>query len=185
MRFFIAVELPAPVKREVLSFIKKLKKYIPRGKIKWAKNENMHITVKFIGETSCSVENIKKEMLGAAGEVKPGRIIFNKTGVFTKKRPRVLWIGAPAKNQTLKNLNEILNFKLARLGVREDDKQFMSHITLGRIKKQPADLKFIRKFLTEKIKFPEIKIDKVSLFKSFLKPAGAEHRIIYNAKLKD
>ncbi|MEA3506285.1 MAG: RNA 2',3'-cyclic phosphodiesterase [Elusimicrobiota bacterium] len=190
MRLFIAVPLPEKVKKKATLLIKKTEKDFFRGenflcKIKWLKKENMHITLKFLGETGVDPEKIKDALGLSADGVSPEKMELNRPGIFTQKRPRILWLGASRQSKSLRELYESLNVNFAPLGFEIDRRKFIPHLTLGRVKKGRVNKETVKNFLTRKIEPLNFEIDRVSLFESKLTPQGARHNIIYNAELND
>jgi 2'-5' RNA ligase len=73
----------------------------------------------------------------------------------------------------------------AQLGFETDDRKFIPHLTLGRVKKGRVDRKTVKNFLNQKVEPLNFEINRVNLFESKLTPQGARHNIIYNEELKN
>ena len=100
MRTFIAVDLPDVVKEKVGVYTKSLREYFGNG-MKWVLPENLHLTIKFLGE-------IKKNDLGViencVSQVTSGfdsfMLEFSGIGFFPSgRKPRILWIGIDGTKQ--------------------------------------------------------------------------------------
>jgi 2'-5' RNA ligase len=190
MRLFIAVPLPEKVKEQAVLFIKKTQEAFFRGdnfsgRIKWLKKENMHITLKFLGETEVEPEKIKAAIELSAAGVRPEIFVLNRPGIFTPERPRILWLGTARPSKSLQELYDRLNVNFAQLGFETDDRKFIPHLTLGRVKKGRVDRKTVKNFLNQKVEPLNFEINRVNLFESKLTPQGARHNIIYNEELKN
>lgn len=185
MRTFIAVSLDKEIKESVLSFINKLKKETQN--VRWAKQEGIHLTLKFLGDISqdqsLKVQSILKE---TSEKHNIFSLSFKGIGTFPKgeKRARVIWIGIE-DNGPLLNLQSDLEERLAKLNFPKEERKFHPHLTLGRVKN---NLSIGNAFsLLENHKntvFGDMSVNKISLFRSTLKPSGAEYNIISEFPLR-
>jgi len=93
IRLFIALELSKNQKKEVGGFQETAKKHL--SNVRWVKPDNIHLTLKFLGETSEErVEAIKGAIDNASAGFKPFLTRFAGSGVFpSEQKARVLWIG--------------------------------------------------------------------------------------------
>lgn len=98
----------------------------------FTKPSNFHLTLKFLGDTDDSlVPQISKKLQDLSLESMP--LTFTKPGVFPKMaNPRVVWYGVESKNlvDLAKNIDQITNL----FGYELEDKAFVGHLTLARIK---------------------------------------------------
>ncbi len=134
LRVFIAVDIEDPL---LLSRIERIKDSVVSTGVpmKPVETENLHITLRFIGEVPVGVvEEIKREVLqGLAFRSFTVRLVG--LGAFpSPMRPRVVWIGVREGVEELRALRDEIERGLRRLGVRPDDKEFHPHLTLARIK---------------------------------------------------
>jgi 2'-5' RNA ligase len=125
MRAFIAIDLPENVRDRILGVQEKL----PEFKGKLTEIENIHLTLKFLGE----VENIElvKEKLSCI-KFRKFKIRINKAGVFSENLVRIVWLGVDSKCKELWELQKEIDEKLEDLFPEE--KRFMGHITIARVK---------------------------------------------------
>ena len=174
IRTFIALELPPTV----LSLLRTVQQDLKQLKIRarWVRPENIHLTLKFIGDTKPGdIDPISAAMAGAANRISPVTLAVRGIGVFpTPKRPRVIWVGLGGDIRSLLALQSRLEDKLAATGVAKDQRSFKAHLTLGRIKQAPGPA-VIRQMMTAyaTLSSDEFTCDQVILFKSDLKPSGA------------
>jgi len=167
MRTFLAVEVPEAIRQVVYRFIQsQAKRGLP---IKWVAFENLHITLKFLGEID---ENMKTRMSplvsGICRRYKPFRVRLRGLGCFPNpKNARVLWLGIDEGSQELCDIAGELEAELGSLGFRPE-KRFHPHLTIGRIKKScPVD-----DILQGNLSADVFAVDSVVLCSSILKPAG-------------
>jgi len=179
MRTFIAIDLDPEIKRSLSDFVRRLKKASPEG-TSWAREAGMHFTLKFLGE----IDDAGSEAVSRAMDeaVKPGRPFLVQvlgTGVFPNARfPRVLWVGI-APSAELDSLQTRLESALAEAGFERETRPFHPHLTLGRVRSVPG----VRSALTElelqkHTEFGTMTAAKIALFRSVLRPDGAEYTIL-------
>lgn len=166
MRCFIALELP----REAINSIKELQKLIEKQNIftgKFTEPENLHLTLKFLGEIfEEQIEEVKKRLNEI--KFKEFEAGLGEIGIFSKKFIKIIWIKLDGKG--VFELQRLIDEKLKDLFKSEE--RFMSHITIARVKNVPDRkrfLEYIKNIKPKKIKFP---VDKFFLKKSELKPEG-------------
>jgi 2'-5' RNA ligase len=173
-RAFIAIDLPESV-RSFLSEAQEALKSYGFG-VKWVRPQNIHLTLKFLGDTATAdTDKIAEAMTLAAMNCPIVSLTAKGIGVFPNvRRPRVIWAGLNGQVQTLANLQQTLNAHLANLGFATDTRAFKSHLTLGRVKgkialdKMIAAIDNLKEFESESFETRE-----VILFKSELRPSGA------------
>jgi len=183
MRCFIAIELPENI-RSALSYIEgKLKK--TNADIRWVKPENIHLTLKFLGNVGdATVKKIIELMEKSCRRYNPFYLEIKGVGMFPDKRyPRVLWVGV-IDNNILKTLQKDIDDSMATIGF-EKDKRFNAHLTLGRFrssKGKDAILDAIRELEGDICGTIEVK--SISLMESILHPEGARYTKITEVPLK-
>jgi len=167
MRTFLAIEVPQHLRKKVDSRIQEEKKKdLP---IRWVAFENLHITLKFLGEID---DKKKDEITSVITEISkqytPFKVRLEGLGCFPNpKNPRVLWIGVAEGAETLSEIANELEEKLSQLGFKKE-KRFHAHLTIGRIKK-PCKIDDI---LHKNITTESFLVNAITLFKSTLKPDG-------------
>jgi 2'-5' RNA ligase len=173
MRTFIAIEVPEKIRKEIDNVITDEKKRdLP---IKWVKYENLHITLKFLGEIN---ENKKIEIAPAlqeiANKVTPFNISLEGIGCFpTPKNPRVVWIGVKLGKENLCSIAQNVETALVGYGFKEE-KRFHPHLTIGRVKK----LCSVNEILERQIMSDPFLVNSIVLFKSTLKPEGPIYEVL-------
>ncbi len=179
-RLFCAIKVsPAEAIRDVLlTFREEL--YDER--ISWVAPENLHITLKFFGDTPGREESgIKEALSKAATRTPPFSFHLKSCGTFGNPcQPRVVWLGINGGEGIKKLYNEV-NKSLEPLGYKPDRQLFVPHLTIGRIK-HLGDTDILRELLGEfeHVAFGSADIRKFYLFQSILKPGGPEYRILHD-----
>ncbi len=181
MRCFIAIDIES---NKINEIINELRRY---GGIKVVEPENIHITLKFLGEiNNRTAEKICNIMHKLFNEEKKFEIHIGNLGVFPNERYiRVLWIGIKKNKERIVDLQKTLDNELSKLGFKKENK-YEPHITIARIK-SPAGRKVAQDFLY-KLKNVDIGsyiIDEIKLKKSTLTREGPIYTDLYAVKLKD
>jgi 2'-5' RNA ligase len=136
-RIFCAIELPATVRDLVLRHIAALKQAVPDAQASWARETNLHLTLKFLGEVpQSSVQDFSIAVSRAVAAVTPFSICLEQTGAFPKHgQPRVLWIGINDPTGKLGQLHARLEEESARAGFAKEARPFHPHLTVARLRK--------------------------------------------------
>lgn len=175
MRCFVAIEIPGTVRESIRGTIESIR-HTARG-IKWVPVENIHITLKFLGEVSEEIaREIGKRLSPLSASHGAFTITIRGTGVFPSfKRPSVLWIGVD-KSEEMEKLYQAIEGSLSELGFPREDRKFSPHLTFGRVR-DTRDIEYTLKELNtfRETVFGTIKVEEVLLMKSVLKPTGAEY----------
>ena len=133
-RTFIAIPLPDNVKLH-LKRVQDLLEPLSDG-VKWVDHYNMHITLKFLGETpEWMLEDVKNEFFRIASDVRPFKMTLSRLGQFPREGdPRILWAGVQKVPPVVYRLSDEFNTGFMALGFDDSGKKFKPHITLGRVK---------------------------------------------------
>lgn len=175
LRSFIAIELPEAVKSALAALQQDLKKC--GADIRWVKPENIHVTLKFLGDIDGkNVGNIVKQLDGACAEHPLFDLEISGTGVFPNpKSPRVLWAAIQSVD-TLEKLHGDIELAMASLGFSPEGRKFAPHLTLGRFRSLKGSEALMGKIEQHKNdKFGLINVKVISLMRSDLTPAGAKY----------
>ena len=164
-----------------------LKKNLKDEQIKWVDPENIHITLKFFGETpEHHIPAISIALKEAAQQSSQFKYEIQNTGIFgSSYKPRVIWFGIQPPDEILQLSENILG-ALENIGIERDSQNFVPHITIARIKKL-EDKKFFQKVL-DKYREGDIQKEEVKnfhLFESQLSPLGPRYSIIDSYSFPD
>jgi 2'-5' RNA ligase len=160
MRLFIAVDLPEDIKKKITSIINEIK--AKDTDVKFVELENLHITLKFLGEVGDEKkEEINNILSSVAAKFNTFEVETDGLGYFgTPNFIKVLWLGLSSGKEKLIELIKELDNKLNY--IRPNEYQPSPHITLGRVqsgKNREVLLKVIEKYRnTEMGKFTAEKI---------------------------
>jgi len=171
MRLFIAVEIPGDIRKKLASLQAKIGDI---GKVKWVEEENIHITMKFlgdvddgkVGEINDSLETVKHDTFKC--EVKGFGTFPNEDYI------KVMWAGIEPESQ-FKILSDKIEKTLEPIGFKKESR-FHPHATIGRVRlvKDKEKLKASIVELKTEI-FGEFELNQFKLRKSTLTPKGPVH----------
>lgn len=190
MRTFLAINLSSTLDEKIEQLMTDLSDEFPAGTIRWSDPNNIHLTLKFLGQ----VEEQKIEAIAArCAEIAARSAGFDLEvggfGAFPNvARPRVLWVGIREDSGELARLQLGLEQALEALDFEPDRKGFTPHITLGRLRKgtKPAAQKRIAE-AAQRIRVPvlgAVGVDELVLYKSTLGPDGAVHEVLRRFELE-
>jgi len=188
MRAFIAIELPAEIKKYLSGLQEKLK--ATGAEIRWVKPLNIHLTLKFLGEIDqehffqiCeTLDRITKE--SACYTISLGVV-----GAFPKiTSPRTIWAAIEKGREQTQDLAERIEVELVKKGCPKEVRPYSSHITIGR-RKSPLNLNRLIQELSNLADSPkalplEFPVTKIILYKSTLTAGGPFYEILHEANLK-
>ena len=184
MRTFIAVDFSPEIK-EALAQAEAHLKY-SGADVKWVEKDNIHLTLKFLGEVDeKKLEEIKIALEAICGQTKPFDTQVHDLGAFPKiEYPRVIWAGIDKGATELKALAEKVDEALSKLGFEKETRAFAAHLTIGRVKSPKNKEKLKEKMAAYKLPdIPPHRIDSVIIFKSTLTPKGSIYTKFHEAKL--
>lgn len=189
IRSFIAIELP----QNVQSGLGQIRSELGRAEhpfIKWVNPESIHLTLKFLGNIPFNrVTEVAKAMDEATRGASPFYLEISGLGGFPNlKQPRVIWVGIKGEIDKLLSLQQNIDSALALLGFVREERPFVPHLTLARIKERasPAERKSLGELVMStslEISYP-FEVMAVSLMRSQLTPEGAVYTCQFAARLK-
>jgi len=176
MRAFIAIEIPENIRSILAKLQDQLK--ASGADVKWVERQNIHLTLKFLGD----IDDVLREKIGAAlgaaaADNQPFRAVIGLCGAFPNvDYPRVIWVGISEGDTQTKKIARDLEDRLSKLGLAKDERAFASHITIGRVR-SPSKRKNLTHALADQAQNLAklnlvFNISKLTLFKSTLSPKG-------------
>lgn len=131
MRIFIAIEFSQHIKNYLQQVQQQITSLSRTGN--FTRVENFHLTLKFIGEIQpYRVKDITNVMGQAIADFKPFKLYMGDLGYFQRRNKKIIWMGVKGELEILQDLVAQLNKSLESLGIREDNRRYFPHITLGR-----------------------------------------------------
>lgn len=192
IRSFIAIDLPADLKKEIASIQLRFKPLFGRARVSWVRAENMHLTIKFLGNVSAADIPAIVAACQPVGLQSGFNLYLNRIGFFPGvHNPKVMWCGYDHSDE-LTEAHRKIESALVPIGFPAEEKSFVAHLTLARFKEissKPSspfyvDLKTVR-LETEKLSFSfRHTVTDIRLVKSRLLPKGSEYTVMHRWPLK-
>jgi 2'-5' RNA ligase len=184
LRVFIAVSIPEPVACFLRDVQARLQ--LPATDVRWLAVKNIHLTLKFLGDVDPSrVLDVAARMDDAAGQIPPFSLKARGAGVFPDlRRARVLWVGLDGALEPLSRIQAALESGLESSGFKKESRRFHPHLTIGRTRRRidahtmGASLERLKEAVSD-----SFRVDRLGLFKSTLKPAGADYSLLHTSRL--
>lgn len=134
IRAFIAIDLSKQILERIAQVSAQLQELGKKLPVKWVPVENIHLTLKFLGNVSlANLAFLEQSLAKLAGNFQPCEISVGGIGAFPKpQRPRVIWIGMEVPTE-LHNLQHSIELETVRLGYGREDRSFSPHLTIGRV----------------------------------------------------
>ena len=185
MRAFIAIEIPEGVREGLARAQDRLKGVGVDAS--WPRSESIHLTLKFLGETSDQrVPQIMQALALELGGTERFRLSPEGVGTFPNPASaRVVWVGITGDVGRLVALQAAVERAMVGMGLERDDRPYAPHLTLGRIKrirKPDAWLEGLEGI--NNFRLPGFDVTAISLISSELRPSGAVYRELGRVALK-
>ena len=174
MRLFVALEIPTAVRENLSELIKGLREVSPQTR--WVRPENLHVTLKFIGEIP---ETKLVAIRSALAGVRSDQLVsleFRGLGFFpNKKHPRVFWAGIET-SPNVESLATDIETAMENVRIPREKRDFSPHLTLARFE-PPRLPERLRAAIQESAarEFGSLRTHQFHLIQSKLKPSGAEY----------
>lgn len=185
IRAFIAIEIPAEIRTKISELQNSLKAY--GGRVSWTKPDNIHLTLKFLGDTEEKIiDEIAAGLQQAVQNTPCFTITVQGTGAFPNfKRPRVIWIGAKSEGDQLQKLASQIHDCMTNFGFEKEKRRFSAHLTLARVKDARGIEPIMEKLRSyDQFVAGTFDVKELYLIKSELHPAGAIYTPLKKIDLK-
>ncbi len=179
IRIFFAIDLPLSAKKTLGGFIGMLKKKSKSRAVRWAKPENLHITLQFLAEVqtrhlSQLIDKVRAEMTET---MKSPPLTLGGLHLFPSPyRPRVIVLEV-APQDNLAKLSELIGRGIKASSYEVETRPFRGHLTLGRIKQpQNIHLNFLSECSLPTVE--KIEVKEVVLFRSEPRSEGSTYTLM-------
>lgn len=189
-RLFIALELPPDIIDALEHVQEQIKGRTPGNTVRWVKPDDVHLTLKFLGDVPVARrETLQKALNQAVPQHSPFTLAAGGLGCFPNPhRPRVVWVGLHRDLSALNALRDAVEAQIAPLGYPTENRPFHPHLTLGRVSREAN--REAAQALGMYVSKSELKtlyaweVDAVTLFRSELKPDGAVYTPLFHVPLE-
>jgi 2'-5' RNA ligase len=180
-RLFIAI--PYVPTQEVLSVVGHLKNATINDKINWVQPENMHLTLKFLGDTDVTqIPIINNGLSGISSKYETFDLRVSGFEMFYRgKHPSVLYLNLEV-NHVLEAVAKEVNDLCGNLKIGDNSHAFKAHITVARIKYMHLSEGFLNK---QKTKIDQsFRVDGIKLIESRLTSSGPIYEVVEGFELR-
>lgn len=167
MRAFVAVFPPPEIREALLAAARELRVI---GPVRWVRPENVHLTLKFLGDVSSQdlLDRVPEALEAVCGRHEPFDAESAAFGAFpSERRARILWAGIDEGSDRLRALAEDVEACMEPLGFEREARVYTPHLTLGRARARPVVLEAVETPLT----VPNFTVQSMELVRSV--PGGA------------
>ncbi|MCK5146973.1 RNA 2',3'-cyclic phosphodiesterase [bacterium] len=184
VRTFVAVYIPDRLVREAANYQEYLKK-LDTG-VRWVRQENLHITLKFLGDVDASrISELNYALKAALSSETSFSASLEGCGTFPQTRsPRTVWLGLAQGASRLIRLASRVDTAISGLGFQRELRSFKPHVTIGRVKSTRGISALLDTMHMHPFDGGKFSVDTVYLMKSQLTEAGAEYSILETFNLR-
>jgi 2'-5' RNA ligase len=189
-RLFIALAIPEAVKAKMEEAQAELRRTLPEHGVRWTRREQLHLTLKFLGDVDAArVEALGEAIRAACRGFGTLHLRAERVGFFPDLRyPRVVWAGVQDQAERLPRLQQAVDAATRDFTTEQKEERFTGHVTLARIKAirrpEAAALAKAAAARTEMV-FGQWTAGHVELMRSVLSPQGASHSSLAVVALAD
>lgn len=189
IRTFIAVDLPPQLLQRIQLLLQELKPLAKPGTVRWVPPQNMHLTLKFLGDaTPEQLDQVKKAVQEQCRYFPPFEVSARGLGGFPSiAHARVLWMGL-TNPPGLKELQRAIDNTTAELGFPGENRPFSPHLTLGRVADSATsrDLERVVSYFfnQQSTDFGTFIVNAVHVDRSDLQPGGARYTRLSTSDLR-
>ena len=178
MRLFVAMNLPSEIRDRMAAVQDRLRR--AQADVSWVRAENIHVTLKFLGETEPKrLQRIRPALAEAAGAAASFSMEVSGVGSFGGRIPRVVWVAVGDGAETLTQLAASIEVALGRVGFPKERRGFTAHLTVGRVRSPrnaEALVVALQEFSAEK--FGTFSATEFELMQSELHPSGSVYTVL-------
>jgi 2'-5' RNA ligase len=191
LRTFVAIELDRTLRKALEKIQDQFRRQMPPRSVRWVEPDGIHLTLKFLGDTSRRrIPDIQAALARACAGWAPFQFSVEGRGCFPNtRRPRVLWVAVRDKGQALARLNAAIEREVAPLGWPTEERAFSPHLTLGRVGRgvsthdEATVGQVVEASVIEQIGHQNVTA--VSLIESVLEPSGAVYTRLLSIPLAE
>lgn len=172
IRLFVGLPLPEDVRRYLLSL------HMGVRFARWQRDDQLHLTLKFVGEVPESTARDLDENL-AQIRMAPFTLSLEGAGIFgDMRRPRVLWAGVTPQGEVTR-LRDKVEMAALRAGIPLEQRKYVPHVTLARFSGERQAESGLAAFLEARgdLRTPPFLVREFALFSSHLSSSGSIYRV--------
>ena len=183
IRTFVAVSISEKAREVVAEMVASMQDF--GSGVRWVKPENLHLTLKFLGDVEeKKLPELEEALKLSAENINPFNYELVNIGCFPNyKRPRVLWVGVEDSEDQLLLLHQNIESEFTKQDFPKESRKFTPHLTIARVKDFRKCESVISKFSDYNFGSHKNVVEEVLLMKSDLYPSGAKYTKLIQIKL--
>lgn len=175
-RLFIAADISDEARRFAGDVISSLRSEFPVKGVSWSKPENLHVTIKFLGDTEDDVlEELCDSLITIASTFQSFRLRLDKTELLGE---RVVSVAVGSDSQTVFDLEKQIDTECKPFGFECERRRFYPHLTLARIREPENSRELSGRFLQTHIEPLCFEVREIVLYESELGADGSVYRVV-------
>ncbi len=201
LRTFIATEIPASIRRRIKEHIDQLRTAFPDVRASWTREDNLHLTLKFLGDIPVSrIPALSDAVAEAAHAIEPFDLIVSGCGTFPPHgRPKVLWIGVragsagilpasslpptPETQYPLTALYRAVEDACAAAGFEREPRPYHPHLTIARLRDSKGSRALAEQHKEPGFPAQTFTVSELVVFRSELSSQGSKHSALSRHEL--
>lgn len=186
MRTFVALDISPESQSRASQLVDRLR--TSGAQVSWTAPENLHLTLKFLGDVpDTRIPEVCRAVAKAAVDFAPFTVHFRGAGAFPNaERPRTIWMGVDTGADTTILLQKAIENALYKLGFPPEQRRFVPHLTLGRVRSGGPTQLALAACLVKAAEFDggSSIIDEVVTYASILERTGPTYSVLGRADLQ-
>jgi 2'-5' RNA ligase len=186
LRLFVAMDISGDARELLSETIESFRHRIEGAR--WVKAQNLHMTLKFIGDYGEEgMERLSNEIRATAERCRAFRAALGGCGAFPSPgKARVLWVGMHEGGEEAGAVARKLDSRLEKVGIKRENRPFRGHLTLARMKR-PGDCAAYLEDMGDRLEGLRdmvFDVGEIVLYRSVLSPQGPTYTALERAGLK-
>ncbi len=185
IRTFVAAEVSSAVRDRAADVIERLRG--AGAKVKWVKTENLHVTLKFLGDVEeAEIHRVCRAVEGAVADLPPFDVEVRGAGAFPDtRRPRNVWLGIAEGAGQVGELHGRIEAALEELGFPREARRFQPHLTIGRIRRGGPGVAELGELIAQNgdLEIGRARLTEAVVYSSRLAPSGPIYEALARAPL--
>src|SRR6267154_2136170 len=179
VRSFIAIALEPAWVVELKQVQRQFQKRLPQDAVRWARPEQLHLTLRFLGNVSNEcLADLAAALNRAPAGIGPFQLRLENVGCFPDaKNPRVVWVGIQGELDSLRRLQKQVEREMQGFGDHHEERIFQPHLTIGRVRPQGKIARSVGELVERAsvTQSDELVVRQIHLVQSELAPEGAHY----------
>ncbi|HEU0010634.1 MAG TPA: RNA 2',3'-cyclic phosphodiesterase [Verrucomicrobiae bacterium] len=180
LRLFVAIAVPEEIKARLAALQREWRERLGRSSISWTRPENLHLTLRFLGDVpSNRLEDLTAALAAAAAPQVPLKLTVADLGCFpNSRRPRILWAGIRDEAGGLRELARRIVVATDSYSSQPAEERFAGHLTLARVRRIVGNISSTIGGFTGETAARAVgswRAETVELVQSELHPAGSRY----------